>query len=422
VGVAALAIPCQAAHVPQRQVDFLMRYVEAGAGYIYTPITVPEGKAPKGVTKGAFKIAKAQAKGFAAREGLFTVAHIGVVVHPLESALEIIHNIKPKLPKDVPLIANIQGGGADLEDWVELAKVHEQAGVDMLELNMSCPVGLMRDISKKGIEHYTDIPPELSPEMEALGLTPILGDTPSAIGPIVKAVVEAVKIPVGVKPSPEAGFPRIVAIFKAIANNGGKFITNINNPFSIAPPNIYDGGKGIYPKFNDLNPLGVVIGPWNRYQTLKCLGVGITFVPEVDYAAVGGIVHPEHMIEIMMLGARHIGLSSAVFWDGVQALPKFIKFLENYMDKQGYADVDDFIGLGKQYIVPVDENTDFHSDTAVSRLDKSKCTQCGKCAPNICFALSKDEAGYPQANEADCIACGLCVAICPEGAFTIVDR
>ena len=59
----------------------------------------------------------------------------------LENALEIISLVKPELPEDVPLIAQPNVPGADLEGWVRLCQLLEQAGADALELNF-CPLSM----------------------------------------------------------------------------------------------------------------------------------------------------------------------------------------------------------------------------------------------------------------------------------------
>jgi dihydropyrimidine dehydrogenase (NAD+) subunit PreA len=311
--------------------------------------------------------------------------------------------------------------GVDGQKYAKLARMLEEAGADMIEINMSCPLPLMGDSAHQ--EAYpTDFSPEVSSWMKSLGLTSTLGDIPSAITHVVKAVVEAVKCPVGPKPSPEIGFPRMAAILKTIANAGAKYAVNISNPLSVAPPDIYRQGKGKYPAFGDLNPLAGVIGPMNRCHAIKCLVAGSLFVPELDYAIAGGIVTPEHMVEAMMLGAKQIQISSGLYWEGIKIIPRFISFLVTYMNKQSYESVNDFVGLGLQYIKPVDENTDFGAYQAVARIDVGKCTQCGKCAPNFCFALSRDALGNSIVDERECIACGLCAAICPFDAISIEDR
>ncbi|MBI2853410.1 MAG: 4Fe-4S binding protein [Chloroflexi bacterium] len=425
IGIAPHGLTFSEGHDPKRLSAHLLRYVQAGAGYVYTPITVLAKPRPGNSRGGTSRCIKESVRGFGTRMGLFGISDVNNVVHRVEEIAETIWLLKPQLPEDVPIIANPQGSGADIESWIKVSKELERAGADILELNMSCPLAVFRETTK-GDARYVLIQSELSqlsPETRAMGLRAILGDSPGAIAPIVKAVTEAVKIPVGVKPSAEAGFPRIVDIYKSISNNGGKFITNINVPITFAPPDIYNGGRGKFPKFGGLNPMCSTYGPWDRWLTLKCLGAGIMYVPEVDYAAVGGIVIPEHMIEMMMLGAKNIQLSSALFFEGIKVLPRFTRFLQDYMQKQGYESVNDFIGIAKQYIRPIDEKTEWYTEKIVVKLDKAICTKCGKCAPNLCFAMPGPDAdGYPDIDGAICVGCGRCAAICPVGALAVVDR
>jgi nitroreductase/Pyruvate/2-oxoacid:ferredoxin oxidoreductase delta subunit len=63
------------------------------------------------------------------------------------------------------------------------------------------------------------------------------------------------------------------------------------------------------------------------------------------------------------------------------------------------------------------------------KLDKSKCTKCGKCI-NVCsgMVLEKDESGYPEMKEFErfgwrgCWKCEHCLAVCPNGAISIFNH
>ena len=74
----------------------------------------------------------------------------------------------------------------------------------------------------------------------------LLGDSPALLIPVVKAVVDRVNIPVGVKMTPETGFPRLVGIAEEIKKAGAKFITGINAPITCGgPPRTFTkGAKG----------------------------------------------------------------------------------------------------------------------------------------------------------------------------------
>jgi len=53
-----------------------------------------------------------------------------------------------------------------------------------------------------------------------------------------------------------------------------------------------------------------------------------------------------------------------------------------------------------------------------AKVDKKKCTGCGRCV-NICPVQAiKIEKGKATINK-DCIGCGACVNECPQGAISL---
>jgi len=432
IGIAPLNRAIGYASNPRVQADWLMRFVDEGAGFIYTGNTRPAKSSPSEL-KPALKFLKVACKGFAEKEGIFTTGDVDACIHYLDSTLETISIVKPKLPSQVIFIGDISGEGADIDSWVKQAKTFEEAGVDAIELDMSCPLPLMdaQAISKlkssRKRHRSTDLEADLSSiemiVLKELGLSPHLGDTPAVLEPIVRACVEAVKIPVGVKPSAESGFPRLVAIAKICKDAGAKFIANINAPITVAPPDLSNQGRPLWEKLHlPINPIAAACGPWDRYQCYKATGTIATFVPGVDVAAVGGLVNPEHAVEVLMMGASHVGLSSAFFWKGYKSISRFNHFLNRYMDENGFEKMDDIIGLSKKYVRPIDDSIDWGIGKVVSKLDKGKCTQCGICWQNYCPVIYEGEDGYPEVDEEHCQACGMCVAICPSGAYEIKEK
>ena len=59
-----------------------------------------------------------------------------IAEHPLEQNLEDLRRLKKEFPDKV-LIASIMG--TNEADWEELARLVEEAGADMIEMNLSCP-------------------------------------------------------------------------------------------------------------------------------------------------------------------------------------------------------------------------------------------------------------------------------------------
>jgi dihydroorotate dehydrogenase/Pyruvate/2-oxoacid:ferredoxin oxidoreductase delta subunit len=341
----------------------------------------------------------------------------------LDKTLEIMTILKKKLPKEVPIIAQPHVAGADIGAWVDLCRVLEQAGADGLELNVACPISLVgceeTAPSVKLIEEVDTLEMRV---LKKMGLTLSMGEMLEVLGPLTKACVEAATIPVGVKPSAEAGFPKCVALARICADAGARWITNITAPISVAPPKIYEKGKTPWDIVRfPINPLSGVSGPNNRYQCYKDTVTVAQFVPEIDICAVGGLVNPEHCVEVIMMGAKAVGLSSGFFWRGRKLIADSVEFLNRFMDEQGYYRVQDMVGLGLAYVRPVDNSIDWEIGRVTAKVDNTKCVKCGVCYNGFCPVPVKGSDGVPVIDKVNCQACGYCMAICPSGALSIAE-
>src|SRR4030042_2565072 len=78
IGVAALNPAIAYAREPKVQAEWLLRHVEAGAGYLYTSATRPQRSSPL-EAKPSQKFMKMQCPGFASREGMHATGDIMAV-------------------------------------------------------------------------------------------------------------------------------------------------------------------------------------------------------------------------------------------------------------------------------------------------------------------------------------------------------
>ena len=112
--------------------------------------------------------------------------------------------------------------------------------------------------------------------------------------------------------------------------------------------------------------------------------------------------------------------ATGVIYGGRGLLRRSIRFLTNYMEEQGYRSVEDFIGLGLKYVIPVNK-IDFQAGKVFAYIDAAKCTGCGRRTQHFCLATYLED-GVAKARIDDCMGCGACVAICPETAVILKNR
>ncbi len=406
VGVAAQAPFAPGATDPGKMAELLLKHVKKGAGYVHTPYTTPEQNHPEDkLPTGRFL--KEEIRGFG-KVGFWCMAESYRIEMRLDTCLKMMDLVKEKLPEDVALIANIMGPGADPDGWADHAKVFEEAGADLIELDVSCPLPAA----------YSDAVRAYTTERVPEGAGVLVGDVPGLTSAITERVVKKCTIPVGVKMSPEVGFPRLIGFVEDLIEAGADFITSINAPLSVAPPDIYNGGKGKYAgiEYNSISP---ALGPWTRYLCYRNIGTISMFLPEIQQAAVGGLVLPEHVIEAIMLGATLTELSSGTLWKGWSLIELCNRFLENYMKEQGFSEIEDFRGFGVKYIKPA-EHIDWRLGEIVARVNPDKCTNCGICTQELCFAMNPAENG-PEVDVSECSGCSLCSQVCPSRAIEMVE-
>ena len=410
---------------PEMHAEVLLKHVEAGAGHICLPTTIyvpdelladleKEAK-PYEYSRDmpTPKFMKIETEGYGL-EGLYLALSTGITprgsARGFRMTQKLVEILKQTKPPDVPIMASVAPLGAFTESVVTGAKALEKAGVDLIEVNISCGLGASLE---GAVESYFE---KSFPLCFAGSL---VGDQPDLAESMVRAAVQAVNIPVGVKLSPETGFPRIVELARRVRDAGARFVNCGNMAVAIAPPDIYRGGQPKWP-FMDGNPFVGGCGNWLRMIVFKQVAGIAKFVPGIDIIATGGLMTPEHTVEAMMLGAKVTQGVTSLLYNGRRWLKRDIQFLTRYMREQGYQSVNDFIGLGLEYVTPINR-IDFMPGRAFAEVDPLKCTGCGRCTDHICLAAHL-ENGVARVEVEECLGCGMCVALCPEGAVTLREK
>lgn len=320
--------------------------------------------------------------------------------------------LKEKLPENVPIIGSVTGAGCLPEGWLPAVELAEEWGCDLIELNAACPI-------PSGFDEYVKWYLEENWPLRYPGAA--LLDCPEIMQRIIRETVKAVKVPVGVKLSPEIGFPRIVKLARIYRDAGAKYFTTLNCATTIYPPDIYNRGKPKVP-YIDGNFFCGAQGPFLRVLNYKIVAAIKKFVPSVDVQAVGGITDPEHVVEFLMLGSNTVQQVLELMMSGVRIIKREIEFLKKFMKEQDYKNIKEFIGIHLQYI----KGTELISGTKRIKIviehEPEKCTKCGICLEYpFCFA-NYEEGGAIKIDESRCAGCGNCVISCPAKARKMVIK
>lgn len=215
--------------------------------------------------------------------------------------------IKNELPqlknKGVTVIANISGD--TVGDYVKLAEKLGSAGVDMIELNISCP-----NVAHGGLAFGTD--PEVVDELTA-------------------AVKKVAEVPVIVKLSPNV--TDIVCIAKAAEQGGADALSLINTLL------------GMKIDINTRKPVlarkvGGFSGPAIKPVAVRMVWQ-VSGAVNIPVIGMGGIMTAEDVVEFLLAGAKAVMVGTATLINP-DAAHKILTDLEEYMKKHNIADISDF--------------------------------------------------------------------------------
>ncbi|MFQ5762178.1 MAG: tRNA-dihydrouridine synthase [Candidatus Bathyarchaeia archaeon] len=402
-----------------RWVNLFIRYTKAGAGHLIMPSIVPlsdETEPPEFYKHKGRRhyigrwIPYVYKDWFEQKEmkvGYFWVGTTSVWIKTRdgEKLLRAICDHPEYDPEKVPMMGNVLCDNPDPKIWAEHAKWLEELGCQMLEINFGCPCGAFEM-------------PGVPKDETRYGA--MLGTLPPAIEAITKEVVKNVKVPCLVKLTPEAGYPGLLLCAEAGKRGGAKGVVTTHMAIAMPPPDIHGDPPGKTPwPFTKSYPVATIAGPAERFFMYKGVAMVHSTFPDLEIEAGAGIVHPEHTVEAIFLGAKSVQTLSGVVWNGLNFITRTNDYLRSYMAQHNFKTIEDFRGFTiKNYFKPLvnDDFIDAHAE-----VDVGKCRNCGICEDNWCPAITRGDY-YAVYNKEECSGCGMCVMICPHDAVTLKAR
>ncbi len=317
---------------------------------------------------------------------------------PTEKNFEFLYRLCKDYPDHVT-VASIMGSSE--EEWKELAKMCDQAGVKLIEGNFSCP------------------------QMTSHAMGSDVGTNPELVKSYCQAVTSVTDIPFIAKMTPNITLmekPAEAAMEGGAAGvstiNTIKSITNIDFENNTAMP-VVDGKSSIS------GYSGAAVKPialrfvanvlQDKRMDVLAKENGFDFGHGHEMSGIGGIETWRDAAEFLALGCRNLQVTTAIMQYGYRIVEDMANGLMHFMDEKGYDNLDQFIGTAINNIIPAEDlNRDFR---LLPKFVDKKCIGCGRCYVSCYDAAHQaidwnEKKRRPELND-NCVGCHLCLNVCP---------
>jgi len=314
---------------------------------------------------------------------------------PLELNLREIKAVKRDYPDRAVVVSLMVP--CEEESWKKILPQVEETGADGIELNFGCPHG-----------------------MAERGMGSAVGQVPEYIEMVTRWCKQYTRMPVIVKLTPNITDIRMPA--QAAKNGGADAVSLINTINSITSVNL-----------DDMSPEPSIDGKGSHggYCGQAVKPIALNMVAEIardpdtanlPISGIGGITTWRDAAEFISLGAGNVQVCTAAMAYGFKIVEEMISGLSQWMDDKGHSSVENFVGRAIpnvrdwQYL-----NLNF---VTKARIDQDMCIKCGRCyaacEDGSHQAISMTPDRVFEVLDDECVACNLCVIVCPvEGCITM---
>lgn len=315
---------------------------------------------------------------------------------PLEVNLREIKQVKRDWP-DRAMIVSLMVP-CEEQAWKAILPLVEETGADGIELNFGCPHG-----------------------MSERGLGAAVGQVPEYIEMVARWCKQNTRMPVIVKLTPNITDIRYPA--RAAKKGGADAVSLINTVSSITSVNLDSFSPE--PSIDGKGSHGGYCGPAVK-------PIALNMVAEIardaetrgmPISGIGGVTTWRDAAEFLALGAGNVQVCTAAMTYGFKIVQEMISGLSQYLDEKEMT-LTELIGRATPNV------TDWQylnlNYVTKARIDQDACIKCGRCyaacedtshqaismSPERVFAVMDDE----------CVACNLCVNVCPVENCITMER
>ncbi len=259
---------------------------------------------------------------------------------PFDVWLDEFERLKDRYP-DRPLVASIMEEYRR-DAWVEIVERSQEAGVDALELNMSCPHGL--------------------PERK---MGSAMGEDPEILAEVCGWVMQAARVPVWAKLTPNV--TRIAEPARAALSAGCHGVSAINTLRSVIGVNL-DTLRPEPTVEGYSTPGGYSCAAVRPVALALCMDVATLIRDEFagrSLSGIGGIETGGDAAQFLLLGCDTVQICTAVMKSGYEIVRPMCDELSAFMERHNFETIEDFRGHSLQFLTT-------HADLVRRRADARK--------------------------------------------------
>lgn len=243
---------------------------------------------------------------------------------PFDIWIAEFKQIKDKHPDGVLICSIMEEYNKDA--WVEIVERCQEVGVDAFELNFSCPHGL--------------------PERK---MGSAMGENPDLLQEVAGWVMEAAKIPVWAKMTPNV--TRIEDPTRAAFRAGCQGVSAINTIRSVISVNL-DTLRPEPSIEGYTTPGGYSCQAVRPIALRMCMEIAKVIqedFPDRTLSGIGGIETGEDAAQFILLGADTVQVCTGVMKVGYGCIKPMCQQLSAFMDQHGFSSIEDFRGHSVQF-------------------------------------------------------------------------
>lgn len=314
---------------------------------------------------------------------------------PLDVNLREIKAVKRDYP-DRAMIVSLMVP-CEEEAWSGILPLVEETGADGIELNFGCPHG-----------------------MSERGMGAAVGQVPEYIEMVTRWCKQKTRMPVIVKLTPNITDVRYPA--RAAKAGGADAVSLINTISSITSVNL--DTMSPEPSIDGKGSHGGYCGPAVKPIALNMVAeiARDSETAGLPISGIGGVTTWRDAAEFLSLGCGNVQVCTAAMTYGFKVVQEMAAGLSDWMDEKGYSSVAEVTGRA------VPNVTDWQylnlNYVAKAKIDQEACIKCGRCfaacEDTSHQAISMSEDRVFEVMDDECVACNLCVNVCPvENCITL---